>query len=388
MGGGLVRVRGLAEDRSDGGGAFGLRQALLTLALPRLRRGQGGQRLHRAPVLRLPGLERLHVPQEGGALRATRADQLAAHLGDLAPQRGLFAQRRRPRQQLRGGGVRRGRLRRSRPRRLLEAFQRGGDVGPDGLRLLLAALPVLGEPRLDVAEAAGVEQAAQQLPPVLRVRLQEAGEIPLRQQHDLGELVPAHADQVQQLGADLLVRAAARPPGVVLGGPLAQQGLRLDRRQALAALLGAHLLRAALDQQPSAAEGELQLDPGEHGRVRVVAAQPAPGPAAAAGHGAVQGEADRVQDAGLAGARGARQQEETTGGERVEVDALLGAERAEGGDGQLVQAHQISPPAARAAASTASTSSVDSAAVAAAPRTWRTKPSATAPSSRPRTRAP
>ena len=72
--------------------------------------------------------------------------------------------------------------------------------------------------------------------------------------------------------------------------------------------------------------------------VGLVGAQPL-GVVALAGHRAVEGEADRVEDAGLAGAGGAREQEQPGRAERVEVDRRGVGERPERRDLQPVQPH-------------------------------------------------
>ena len=93
---------------------------------------------------------------------------------------------------------------------------------------------------------------------------------------------------------------------------------------------------------------EFAGDAGFGGGLRVVAAQPLPvlpGP----GNRSVEGEADGVQDAGLARAGGAVEQEEPVCAEPVEVDPLRAGKRAEGGrspgggssQGHSFQAHGL-----------------------------------------------
>src|SRR5690606_25831128 len=104
-----------------------------------------------------------------------------------------------------------------------------------------------------------------------------------------------------------------------------------------------------------------------------------------------------VEEAGLAGPRRAGEQEEPGLVEAVEVDVLGVAERAEGPDPQVVQAHQPAarsvPPAANGSASSAmrhesqaSWSRSSSSVVASRSRTSWTNPRATSRSLRPTTR--
>ncbi len=255
---------------------------------------------------------------------------------------------------------------------------------------------LLREPGLDGLEPLGVEQSAQQLAALLRVGPQEAREVPLRQQHHLAELVPAHPDQPVDLLAGLLVRLAHRPPaGPVRAGaravrrPLAQQGLGPLDGHARADLLRPGLLGDPDDLQPPAAERQLQPDLGQPVGLGVVAAQPV-GPAGA-GHLAVEGVADRVQHAALARSGGAAQQEQAAGGQRVEVDRLGAGEGAEGGHGQPVESHRgcsafrsvVSRTRSKPSRSQPSSSGSGSA----PGRTCRRKPSAISRSVRPLTRA-
>ncbi len=258
---------------------------------------------------------------------------------------------------------------------------RGDDPG-------LAAPAQLGEAFLDGGEATGVEETAEELAAGLGVRAQETREVALRQQHHLAELVPAHADEPGQLLADLLVRLAERLPAA-LGVVAAQPALGLLQGEAVAALLRAGLGGAAGDFEAAAADGQLQLDLGGQVRRGVVAAQGGAGALPGAGDGPVQGEADGVQDGGLARSGGAVEQEKPGGGEGVEVDVLGGAERPEGGDAQAVQSHRDT---SRTVSSTRTSSNAARSTVRSRslgplpPRTWATKSSAIWWSSRPRRR--
>ena len=113
-----------------------------------------------------------------------------------------------------------------------------------------------------------------------------------------------------------------------------------------------------------------------------------------AGHLAVEGEADRVEDGGLAGAGGAGEQEQAGFGERVEVDRDPLRERAEGLDLKAVEAHQPAPADSSTSksgssqqASQASSRTSASASVAAVPRRSATKSRAISWSVRPCVRA-
>lgn len=117
----------------------------------------------------------------------------------------------------------------------------GGEQHPVALLDAVGGGPAqLGEVLLDGGEPAGVEEPSQQPPPGLGVGAQEPGEVPLRQQDDLAELLLAHAEQLGDLLAGLLVGAAEVAPGAGGGVVLAQPGLCLvDRGAAWRASWGA-----------------------------------------------------------------------------------------------------------------------------------------------------
>ena len=85
--------------------------------------------------------------------------------------------------------------------------------------------------------------------------------------------------------------------------------------------------------------GKLARDAGFGGGLGVVAAQPL-AVLAGTGHGSVEGEADGIQHAGLAGAGGAVQQEQPVRAQPVEVDVLGAGERAERGNFEAVDPHR------------------------------------------------
>jgi hypothetical protein len=108
----------------------------------------------------------------------------------------------------------------------------------------------LGQVLLDLGEAPGVEEPAEQLAARFRVGAQEAREVALGQQHDLAELLAAHAEQLGDLLSDLLVRAAEVLPGPGARVVLAQPGLGLVDGGALAAQLRTLPGRLPGDLQP------------------------------------------------------------------------------------------------------------------------------------------
>jgi hypothetical protein len=268
--------------------------------------------------------------------------------------------------------------------RLLHAVGEVDQFLVAGADVLFGGAAAVAEPVLDGLEAAGVEEPPQQRGPLGGPGAQEARELALRQQHDLAELLLAHADEPQQLLADLLVGLGQRSP--LAAGVLAQQRDGLVGGHAGAAFLGSQLLGAAGDLQPPPADSEVEDDLRGRVGVGVVAAQP--GERAGARHASVEREAHAVQDGGLAGAGRAVQQEDPGGGQLVEVDALAAGEGAEGGEGEAVQAHQLTSARTSAArtASRASLSTSRSRGSGAEPRTWVTKSSAICWSVRPRSR--
>ena len=194
-----------------------------------------------------------------------------------------------------------------------EHFTAGPELGGTGP-------PGVGEPALHPSEPAGVEQPLEQLLALVGPGAQEPGELALRQQHHLEELVGVHPEQVGDDHRDLgdAVGAAGRPAGRRIADPAQRRG-RLRDGGAAPPRLGPLVPRRAGDPQPLLGDRELQGHPGLGVRGGTVAAQPAgflPGPR----HGAEQRERDRIQQRRLAGAGVAVQQEQPVGGERVEVD--------------------------------------------------------------------
>ncbi len=271
------------------------------------------------------------------------------------------------------------------PGRLGDALGEGEDLLVGRLHPGLGRAPQFRQALLHGGEPAGVEEPAEQLAPRLGVGAQETGEVPLGQEHHLAELVPAHADELGDLLADLLVRAAEPLPARV-GTVFAEPALRLLRRDAAAPPLGAGLGGPPGDLQPAPADGQLQADLGRQIDGCVVAAQGRAGALPGARHRRVQRVADGVQDAGLARAGRPVEEEETGRRQRVEVDFLGGAEGSEGGEGQSVQPQRDTSftVSSTRTSSKAARSTVRSCALAPLPpRTWATKSSAIWWSSRP-----
>lgn len=174
-----------------------------------------------------------------------------------------------------------------------------------------AARRLLGEALLDLGEAVGVEETAEQLAARLGVGTQKAREIALGQQDDLAELLAAHAEELGDLLADLLVRAAEILPGADGRVVLAQPALGLLQRGARAALLGALPGRLPGDLQPASRDGQFEGHARARARCGVVAAQgQALAAVACARDRAVEGVAHGVEDGRLARSRRSVQQEE------------------------------------------------------------------------------
>ncbi len=185
----------------------------------------------------------------------------------------------------------------------------------------------LGEPRLDSRVATHVEKSLKQSSAVFCGGPQEGREVTLGEQHDLGELVQTHPERLPESVADVVsARRNGRPPAV--RRPFLEPDLAADRRETRASLLGPLVIRRSDDPQPPPAHGELKLDLGHVVRRRVVAAQRLTrGPQT--GHPPIQREADRVEQAGLAAARGTVDEEDAGVGKIVKVDVDTVRERPE-----------------------------------------------------------
>ena len=222
------------------------------------------------------------------------------------------------------------------------------------IRRGLVHLPGLGPGGLDEAVLDGVVYPGAKHVPEQALALgglgpQEAGELPLRQDHRLGELLPAQAHHAGDLrvglphpGHRLVQRLPAHPGQVpqpdrgVLGGG------------ALTAPLGPLVGGGAAHPVHPRAGGEHQLDgsgilrPGQGG------ADALPGGVRRVRHLPVQGEDDGVDNRGLARPGGPGEQEPARGAHGVEVNALLAGIGADAGHGQVVDPHLSLRCAARA----------------------------------------
>ena len=225
--------------------------------------------------------------------------------------------------------------------------------------------------------------------------MEELGELALRKEDDLEELLGGHAHEIP----DLLV-GLDDAGGLVLpvagGGLLVETDGRLLLGEADSRLLRTVLLRLAGDPQAAAADGGLKLHLGRQAGGSMVGAEPLGG-APLPRHPAVEGERDRVEQRRLARAGLAVQQEQTL--KVIEEDLLGRGERTEGLDPEPVRAHQRSPSlvslavslAASLAASLATANALSSSSrsdgLASVFRTCLTNSAATARSSRPLTRS-
>ena len=202
---------------------------------------------------------------------------------------------------------------------------------------------VVGHPVLDAREPVGVEKPLQHVVTLLRRRVQEPLELALRQHRHLLELARLHADQVRHQLADL---GRAMAEQVLAVRPhLGDGGLGLLGRGAVAAAFGPRPLGSTAYDETSLAHAEVEHHLGARivgGVLRLQGLD-----AAHARDLAVEREADRVEDAGLAGAGRPGEQEQAGVVERVEVDVLGAGERSERGDGQGMQPHGVTPTRAR-----------------------------------------
>jgi hypothetical protein len=217
-------------------------------------------------------------------------------------------------------------------------------VGVRELRLQVFA--TLVERDLDLLEPLGAEQGSQHGLAVVVLREQELLEAVLGQQHYLEELVFGEGDDVGEFvrhidglrGENLAAAAEARLVRLFRGaGPV---------------LLRAQVLGHPAHRVVGAAHGELQLDVGGIVVGAVVAAQLRLR-AVVARHAAVQGEADRVEDARLARPGLAGDEEEAGVVEVREVDDLLVLVRAEAGEGESADSHDLASSAACSATTSA-----------------------------------
>ncbi|MGX1364669.1 hypothetical protein RKD19_000028 [Streptomyces canus] len=272
---------------------------------------------------------------------------------------------------------------------LVDAGRQVQDLIAGGVTVLLGGAAVVAQPAFDEGVPVGVEELAEEFAALAGIGVEELRELVLRQENDLAELGPAHAEQVLDLLACLLVGlAGGLPVGLSrrVGGPAAEPGLGFLEGLARAVLLGTHLLGDAVDQQPVAGDGDVEGDLGEQVGWGVVTAQHQ----VAVDRGfAVQGEADGGEQRAFPSAGVAVQEEQAVGGQGVEVDGVGAGEGPEGLQGEVVQAHQTVSfcSSFTRAASTACWSRACSSGMGALPRRSAMKSQAMSSSLRPRRRS-
>ena len=195
----------------------------------------------------------------------------------------------------------------------------------------------VGELIFDPRIAAGIEEIGQQLFAVLGLGPQEVGEAALRQHHHLGELLAVQAQQTAQDVSHLVIAGGQFLPAGI--GEFAQEagGLLLGGL-VLAALGGAHPRRGTGDLEPPVADGQL-ADHFRSQASRGVVGADLPAAGTASGQRAVEGIADRIQDAGLPGTGGAIEQEQPAVGQFIEIDHFGAGEGTESLDLESVDSH-------------------------------------------------
>ncbi len=115
------------------------------------------------------------------------------------------------------------------------------------------------------------EQPLEQPLPGIVVRLQEIGEVPLRQHDHLEELFGGHPQQPADLQAHVIVALGHHLP-TGAGPPLEQRG-RVHPDTALAATFRSLPGRGACDPEPPTGQAELQPHPRRRAGVGVMRAQ-------------------------------------------------------------------------------------------------------------------
>ena len=239
---------------------------------------------------------------------------------------------------------------------------RGGPV-----EHLLRIAPALLEVVAVLLEPAGAEQRAKKRLALIAGREQKARELVLREQDHLLELLRAEPEHVAERDADIArLRGATHPHPV---DPLFEHRARRLGGEPAPALGRAVVFGGPRHAPAGVADRELEPHLGRVGERTVVAAQPLL-PAVVARHAAVEGEAHPVEDARLACAGAARDEEHPVVAEGIEVDPLRLAEGAEPRQFERVQSHA----SASARTRSSSTSRRMSASTSLAPSPARTCP--------------
>ena len=227
------------------------------------------------------------------------------------------------------------------------------------------------EPLLVVLVDLGAEQRSEHPLPVGVSGQQELRETVLGEQDHLQELLVGKADDlVDRVAHVARTRRITYPPLAAIRVRLQplQQRVGGDDCHAGAAALGAFVVRRPRDAPPVTSGAELQRDLRRIVGAAVIAAQ-ATIDAVIARDRAVEGEADRIEDAGLARSGATGDHEHPRRGQCVEVDILPFAERTEPLDLDPVDPHARASATARSA----STSAMSAASASLAPspsRTW------------------
>jgi len=200
-------VAGVLDGGRHGAGAAGSVQ----LVSGRVHRSLGPVQ-RRGPIAQRPGAPDQFGPRPGiGQLGRPGGDQpgRVVRRGRRHARPGVQIRARR----VQPAGVHGGRLPDpgdlAQPRRQLVQRRFSGIDGPAGLH---APGP---EPRLHPTEPGRAEQLLEQTLPLVGLRAQEPGEVALRQQDDLGELLGSHPDQPLHDPGDLLVPGHRLPAGTV-----------------------------------------------------------------------------------------------------------------------------------------------------------------------------
>ena len=356
LGGGGVAAAQHLDDGARGlvtleGGARGLEGGLLALeplgegvelasAVDALQRGDGGVRCGPCGLFGAPR------PLGGrGGLVGPRGHGGEVLLGEFGqrrePQPGRMLLECRDLLVLEGSG-------------LGEAGERRPEGLPGGIDLTPRLLAHLLELLLHAVVDLGAEHALQHGLALGGAGAQEAGELVLRQQHRLRELLAGQPDGALDLAAHLVdaggdhVEAAAAAGGVgddvldqLRGADPPQHRLGLLLGGAGAAQLGALVLRGAAHPVDAGGGLEDQVHHARLGRRRELGADPVRA-GGAAGDLPVQRVHERVEDGGLAGAGGALEQEHAARAERGEVDLDSAGEGADPRHPQVVELHEAS----------------------------------------------